>query len=87
MSLQSILQNVAVLEFITGEFEGKTFHQLVVYEYGQKYPAVRVLRVSKELADTAKALLGKKTSLNVSIFEKRSDKGVKLQFNFIGVAA
>jgi hypothetical protein len=78
------LENVEVLEISTRDYEGKTYRNLIVYEYGQRFPSVRVLRLFPDRVDVAEKLVGKRCSLTANLF---AQKGKDLQLTFQGVAA
>jgi len=82
--MQAILKDVAVLEISSREYEGKVYNNLVVYEYGQRFPNVRVLRLHADQIEEAKRILGKRASILATIYEKRDKPS---QYAFAGIAA
>lgn len=81
------LANVVVLEVVPNEWKGKTYHNLICYELGQKrFPAVRSLRLLAENVEEAAKLAGKRVSVVASMYVD-SKKGNRIDLTYQGLAA
>lgn len=83
---QALILEVLPLEF-TKTQDGKPdeviqYYRLVIYEFGQKYPASKQIKLPSALVEDAKALVGKKADIKVTLFQKKD----KLEMIFQGVA-
>jgi len=77
------LSDVLALEISKRDHEGKTYHNLVVYEFGQRFPQVRVLGVKPELVEVAQKCVGKKVSIAAEIYENKG----RVSLSFLGISA
>ena len=76
------IKDAQCLEVRTRELDGKTYHNLIVYEFGQQgFPQLIQANVRPEMLDQAKALAGKRSGLNLDMFNGRN----RVNFTFAGV--
>jgi len=67
--MQTTLQNVLPLEIQSRDYQGKQYHNLIVFEFGQRFPAVRSIQVSKEDLPHVEKLIGKKQTIVCNLYE------------------
>jgi len=81
--MQTNLIAVLPLEIQSREYKGKTYHNLIVFEFGQKFPAVRPIQVTPEQLPVVEKLIGKKSNLVCSLFVGKD----RVSLSFVGVDA
>lgn len=76
MAKSMMLENVAVLELNVnegkdkeGKLNGKKYHSLVCFEFGEKYPKITKLNIQDSLLSAASVLIGKRCSILATVFE------------------
>jgi len=73
-----------VLEVYNNEFQGKTYHSLVIYELNQKrFPQVKILRLFADKVEEASKLIGKRAMVVADLYIDQKAGG-KMKLTYVG---